>query len=95
VTDANRAKRGPEVAYTIAADVCEGIADCLPLCPAECIHWGEGRNAKGTEWVYIDAGKCTGCGACASFCPVEGAIVNRWVPDLQEPHASLGGCGVL
>jgi ferredoxin len=31
---------------------------------------------------------CTGCGACVSFCPIEGAIVDRWVPDLQEPHAS-------
>ncbi len=87
MADVTRVKRGPEVSYTIVADVCEGIADCVPICPAECIRGGEGRNAKQTSWVYINADRCTGCGACLSFCPVEGAIVTQWVPDLQVPHA--------
>jgi NAD-dependent dihydropyrimidine dehydrogenase PreA subunit len=79
-------RRGPEVSYTIDVNVCEGIADCIPVCPTECISWGAGVNAKGTNWVWIDANNCTGCGACLSFCPVVGAILDEWVPDLQQPH---------
>ncbi len=74
------------MAYTIVADVCEGIADCIPVCPVECIHWAEAKtNAKGTKYTYIDDAACIDCGACLSVCPIEGAILDEWKPELQKP----------
>jgi NAD-dependent dihydropyrimidine dehydrogenase PreA subunit len=55
------------MAYTIVADLCEGIADCIPVCPVECIHWAEGKqNTKGTKYTYIDDATCIDCGASQS-----------------------------
>src|SRR5262245_46510623 len=72
--------------YTIVADVCEGIADCIPVCPVECIHWAQGRtNSEGTNYVFIDAAVCIDCGTCLSVCPIEGAILDEWRPELQRP----------
>jgi NAD-dependent dihydropyrimidine dehydrogenase PreA subunit len=77
--------------YTIVADTCEGIADCIPVCPVECIHWARGQtNTKGTKYVYIDAAVCIDCGACLSVCPIEGAILDEWRPELQKPNAFAG-----
>jgi NAD-dependent dihydropyrimidine dehydrogenase PreA subunit len=74
------------MAYTIVADLCEGIADCIPVCPVECIHWAEGKtNTKGTKYTYIDDATCIDCGACLSVCPIEGAILDEWKPELQKP----------
>jgi NAD-dependent dihydropyrimidine dehydrogenase PreA subunit len=71
--------------YTIVTDVCEGIGDCVMVCPEECIHWAQDRtNAKGTIYSYIDAAACTACGACLSVCPIEGAILDDWRPQLQR-----------
>ena len=35
--------------YTIVSDICEGAADCIPVCPVDCIHWPdtELKNSKG------------------------------------------------
>jgi NAD-dependent dihydropyrimidine dehydrogenase PreA subunit len=74
------------MAYTIVADVCEGVGDCVPVCPVECIHWAEGKkNVKGTKYTWIDESTCIDCGACLSACPVEGAILDEWKPELQKP----------
>jgi Na+-translocating ferredoxin:NAD+ oxidoreductase RNF subunit RnfB len=43
------------MSYTIASNICEGIADCVPACPVACIEQGEGANIKGTIWFKIDA----------------------------------------
>jgi NAD-dependent dihydropyrimidine dehydrogenase PreA subunit len=73
------------MAYTIVSDICEGIADCIAVCPTEAIHWAEWRtNAKGTKYVYIDETKCAECGACASACPITGAVLDEWKPELQD-----------
>jgi NAD-dependent dihydropyrimidine dehydrogenase PreA subunit len=75
--------------FTVVADTCEGIADCIPVCPVECIHWATGQtNAKGTRYVYIDAAVCIDCGACLSVCPIEGAILDEWKPELQKTTAA-------
>ena len=82
--------------FTIVADTCEGIADCISVCPAECIHWAEGRrNAKGTKYVYIDAAACIDCGACLSVCPIEGAIIDEWRPRLQRPDTAARSYGTF
>jgi NAD-dependent dihydropyrimidine dehydrogenase PreA subunit len=75
-----------KMSYTIVADVCEGIGDCIPVCPVECIHWVEGKvNTKSTKYTYIDDSTCIDCGACLSVCPIEGAILDEWKPELQKP----------
>ncbi len=73
------------MAYTIVTDICEGVADCIPACPVDCIHWAENQiNAKGTKFAWIDDDACINCSACFSACPVEGAILDEWVPELQK-----------
>ncbi len=72
------------LSYTIVSNVCEGLGDCIAVCPVECIHWVDGKtNEKGTKFVYIDASTCIDCGACLSICPIEGAILDQWKPELQ------------
>jgi NAD-dependent dihydropyrimidine dehydrogenase PreA subunit len=74
------------MSFTIVSDVCEGIADCIPMCPTECIHWAEGKtNAKGTRFTYVEADRCTDCGACIFVCPIAEAVLDEWKPDLQSP----------
>lgn len=73
-----------EFSYAINTHTCEGIADCIPVCPTECMHWSSTLNDKGTKHVYIDAAKCINCGACLSVCPIEGAIQDEWDPGLQK-----------
>ena len=76
------------LSYTIVAHTCEGLGDCLAVCPVECIHWVEGKtNDKGTKFVYIDASMCIDCGACLGICPIQGAILDQWKPELQQPNA--------
>ncbi len=75
------------MSYTIASDICEAKADCIPVCPVDCIHWIKDKawkNAKGTESTYIDNETCIDCGACLAACPVEGAILDEWKPELQK-----------
>src|ERR1700730_2307726 len=77
------------MSYTVVTDVCEGIADCIPVCPVECMHWAEGqRNAKGCKYVWIDDNICIRCGACLSVCPIEGAILDEWHPELQKGNTT-------
>ena len=71
------------MSYTIVADICEGVADCIPVCPTNCMHRSYELNAKGCMFTYIDNNNCTDCGACLSVCPVEGAIIDEWRPELQ------------
>jgi NAD-dependent dihydropyrimidine dehydrogenase PreA subunit len=73
------------MSYTIVSDLCEGVADCIPICPQECIHWAESKtNTKGTRYVYIDDGRCTNCDACRFVCPIAGAVLDQWLPALQR-----------
>jgi NAD-dependent dihydropyrimidine dehydrogenase PreA subunit len=72
--------------YTIVSDICEGAADCIPVCPVDCIHWpdGEPKNEKGFKYPYIDHDTCIDCGACLAACPVEGAVLDDAQPELQK-----------
>lgn len=70
--------------YTVVSNTCEGIGDCIPACPVECIHWAEGQtNTQGTRYVYIDGSECINCHACLMACPVPKAVLATWQPDLQ------------
>lgn len=78
------------MSYTIVSDICEGKSDCIPVCPVDCIHWVEDpskqkkKNKKAMDYTYIDNETCIDCGACLAACPVEGAILDEWKPDLQS-----------
>ncbi len=72
------------MAHSIVTDVCEGVADCVDACPVACISDGPGKNAKGTDWYWIDFSTCIDCGICFQVCPVEGAILAEERPDLQK-----------
>ncbi|MDX1976164.1 MAG: ferredoxin family protein [Pseudanabaenaceae cyanobacterium bins.68] len=67
------------MAYSIATDVCEGVAVCVTACPVSCIHSGElaGQplNQKGKAWFWIDFEVCIDCGVCLKVCPVSGAVL--------------------
>ena len=60
--------------YEIKKDICEAVADCVNVCPTDSIKKGEGTNAKGTEFYFIED-TCISCGACLAVCPIEGAII--------------------
>ncbi len=73
------------MSYTIVSEICEGVADCIPVCPVDCIHWPESEklNGKGLKYPTIDMDTCIDCGACLAACPVEGAILDEARPELQ------------
>ncbi|WP_456271161.1 indolepyruvate ferredoxin oxidoreductase subunit alpha [Bacillus sp. AK031] len=55
----------------------EKAADCVMVCPADCIEQGE-------DQYFIDPSRCIDCGACLTACPVE-AIFHE--EDLLDEEA--------
>ncbi|MBI2955608.1 MAG: 4Fe-4S dicluster domain-containing protein [Chloroflexi bacterium] len=51
----------------INADVCQGVADCVEVCPVEVIA------SQGGKCVVVQNDECIECEACISACP-HGAI---------------------
>lgn len=79
------------MAYTIVSDLCEGCADCVSICPEECIFLVQGTyNRKRVAYFAIDPDRCTDCGACLSICPISGAVLDTWHPDLMSYEALAG-----
>lgn len=72
------------MSHTIVTDICTGVAECTSQCPVACIHEGNGINGKGTKWYWIDPDICIDCGVCLLVCPVAGAIVPDYRPELQK-----------
>jgi Fe-S-cluster-containing hydrogenase component 2 len=69
------------MSFTIVASICEVDSVCVAVCPPQCIH--EVRTIEGRVVTFIDSSKCTDCGACLFACPIEGAILDVWRPELQ------------
>ncbi|MEK3886456.1 indolepyruvate ferredoxin oxidoreductase subunit alpha [Bacillus sp. FSL K6-3431] len=44
--------------------IAELAADCVEVCPVDCI-------VKGEDQYFIDPEVCIDCGACETACPVE------------------------
>lgn len=53
------------MAFVITAPcILEKAAECLDVCPVDCIVLGE-------DQYFIDPSLCIDCGACETACPVE------------------------
>ncbi|NGP45412.1 4Fe-4S binding protein [Bacillaceae bacterium SIJ1] len=55
----------------------EKAADCVEVCPVDCIH-------EGDDQYYIDPDICIDCGACEPVCPVEAIYPDDEVPKEEE-----------
>lgn len=55
----------------------EKAAECVDVCPVDCIHEGE-------DMFYIDPEVCIDCGACESVCPVSAIYYEEDLPDGDE-----------
>lgn len=72
---------------SIDPEICDGCKDlpspvCIDRCPMDAISV---RNDK----VVCDVAKCIGCGICAHFCPVEGAVTLKKRKKIIEPKEDL------
>ena len=68
---------------SIKKEVCEGIGLCVEACPVDCINKAQNKNAKGTDYFYIDFSTCIDCGVCLEVCPIKGAVIAEERKDLQ------------
>ena len=53
--------------YTITVK-CIECGSCVPFCEQEGIDYVDGK-------YVIDQERCTGCGTCKEYCPIDDAIV--------------------
>ena len=60
----------------IITEPCIGVksADCVDVCPVDCIHEGE-------NMFFIDPEECIDCQQCVPACPVEAIFSEEEVPD--------------
>ncbi|CAH0118901.1 MULTISPECIES: ferredoxin family protein [unclassified Paenibacillus] len=66
------------MAYVIASPcVGEKAADCVSVCPVDCIHEGE-------DQYFIDADTCIDCGACEAECPVSAIYYEDDLPENEQ-----------
>jgi NAD-dependent dihydropyrimidine dehydrogenase PreA subunit len=60
----------------------EKHAECVEMCPVDCIHEGE-------DMFYIDPDACIDCGACESVCPVKAIYAEEEVPEEEQKFIQL------
>ncbi|MFW9778340.1 MAG: indolepyruvate ferredoxin oxidoreductase subunit alpha [Candidatus Heimdallarchaeota archaeon] len=60
----------------VIAEPCidEKAADCLEVCPVDCIE-------EGADQYYIDPEECIDCEACVEACPVEAIFHEDELPE--------------
>ncbi|MDT2241653.1 ferredoxin family protein [Paenibacillus larvae] len=66
----------------------EKAADCVSVCPVDCIHEGE-------DQYYIDPDVCIECGACEVECPVTAIFHEDDVPDEEKSFIEKTGAFLL
>ena len=74
------------MAYVIT-ELCTREADCVEVCPVNCIVPGYPVD----EWplFYVDADVCIDCGACAPACPPEAIFPEADLPPAHAAAAAL------
>jgi len=60
----------------------EKSAECVEVCPVDCIQEGE-------DMFYIDPELCIECGACEDVCPVEAIYIEDDVPEEESEFILL------
>ncbi len=76
------------MAYEIISS-CVNCWACEPLCPSKAIY-------ESRPHFKIDAKKCTECDGdfmdaqCVSICPIEGAILNSFGEQANQPGSLTG-----
>ncbi|SFE98651.1 indolepyruvate ferredoxin oxidoreductase subunit alpha [Alteribacillus iranensis] len=60
----------------------EKSADCVSVCPVDCIEEGE-------NMYYIDPDSCIGCGACMEVCPVEAIYEEDEIPESEKKYIEI------
>lgn len=60
----------------------EKAAECVEVCPADCIEEGE-------DMYYIDPEVCIECGACEDVCPVGAIYIEDEVPEEENKYILL------
>ncbi len=65
----------------------EQYADCVDVCPVNCIYPGD---YKGEKFMVIDPDICIDCGACLPECPVEAIVATvDEAPEWGKVNAEL------
>lgn len=65
----------------------EQYADCVDVCPVNCIYPGD---YKGEKYMVIDPDICIDCGACLPECPVEAIVATLdEAPEWGKVNAEL------
>jgi ferredoxin--NADP+ reductase len=66
--------------YVIVQHCCND-ADCVEVCPVDCIHPTPGDPAyRAAEQLYIDPDTCIDCNACLEACPVDAIYPESLLP---------------
>ncbi|ETT37501.1 4Fe-4S binding protein [Paenibacillus sp. FSL H7-0942] len=59
----------------------EQAADCLDVCPVDCI-------VKGEDQYFINPDQCIDCGNCETACPVGAIYYEEDLPDHHQIYVS-------
>ena len=68
------------VRMMVNPEKCVACGQCIQVCPAKAITWGEFEQGKKAQ---IDRNICIGCGECLTVCPVK-AISMDWEGQGEE-----------
>jgi len=60
----------------VDAELCDGCAVCLDVCPYHAITMEEIPETGGKRLIVVNAAKCKGCGICQATCPKDGVFVG-------------------
>lgn len=72
------------MAYVITAKcLTEQYAQCVEVCPVDCIYPGD---YKGEKFMVIDPEICITCGACLPVCPVAAIVESE---DFDPEYAKI------
>ena len=76
-------KGGNPLAFVITSPCSsEKSADCVEVCPVDCIVEGE-------KMFYIDPEICIDCGACEAVCPVNAIYMEDEVPLEEQKYIDI------
>ncbi len=77
------------MAYIIA-EGCTKDAQCVDVCPVDCIHpTKEEAKFEEAPQLYVDPENCIDCGACTSDCPASTIFPLEEVPEDWKNYIAM------